>query len=62
MVSSTPFDAGQIYEWGYISLASQNDMAEGYFERSEKVGASRCPLAGFKKGTRKTVIDFSVSS
>lgn len=36
-------------------------MVEGYFELCEKVDALRCPLAGFKKGTRKTVIDLLVS-
>lgn len=44
----SPIDAREIYEWGYTSLASQNDMVEGYFEICEKAGEQRCPLAGGK--------------
>lgn len=57
----SPFDAREIYEWGYTSLASQNDMVEGYFEICEKVGKSRCPLAGLEKGAKATVMDLLIS-
>lgn len=57
----SPFDAREIYEWGYTSLASQNDMVEGYFNICENVGASRCPLAGLEKGAKKTVMDLLTS-
>jgi pimeloyl-ACP methyl ester carboxylesterase len=53
----SPLDAREIYEWGYTSVASQNDMVEGYFEICEKVGKERCPLAGSEKGVKKTVMD-----
>jgi pimeloyl-ACP methyl ester carboxylesterase len=53
----SPFDAREIYDWGYTSLASQNDMVEGYFEICEKVGKSRCPLAGSEEGAKKIVMD-----
>jgi pimeloyl-ACP methyl ester carboxylesterase len=57
----SPFDAREIFEWGYTSLASQNDIFEGYFEICEKVGKARCPLAGLEKGARETVMDLLAS-
>ena len=57
----SPFDAREIYKWGYTSLASQNDMVEGYFKICEKVGKSRCPLAGLEKGAKDTVMDLLTS-
>ncbi|MCJ1326207.1 hypothetical protein MMC10_002871 [Thelotrema lepadinum] len=54
----SPFDARELYQWGYTSLASQDDVMEGYFEICDKVGESRCALAGSKKGSKKTVMDF----
>ena len=54
----SPFDARELYEWGYTSLASQDDVMEGYFEICDKVGESRCALAGSKNGSKKTVMDF----
>ncbi|MCJ1357966.1 MAG: hypothetical protein MMC33_007963 [Icmadophila ericetorum] len=53
----SPFDAREIYQWGYTSLASQNDVLEGYFEICEKVGKLRCALAGSEKGVKKTIMD-----
>jgi len=53
----SPLDAREIYEWGYTSLASQNDMFDGYFEICDKVGAERCPLAGLEKDSKTTVLD-----
>ncbi|KAI9736506.1 MAG: hypothetical protein M1818_006016 [Claussenomyces sp. TS43310] len=53
----SPLDAREIYAWGYTSLASQNDIFEGYFEICEKVGPSRCPLAGLEKSAKTTVMD-----
>lgn len=53
----SPLDARELYEWGYTSLASQNDMVDGYFEICEKVGKTRCPLAGSGKSVRSTVMD-----
>lgn len=57
----SPFDAREIYTWGYTSLASQNDMVEGYFSICERVGRERCPLAATglegEGGARKAVMD-----
>jgi pimeloyl-ACP methyl ester carboxylesterase len=53
----SPFDAREVYEWGYTSVASQNDVFEGYFSICEKVGKSRCPLAGLEKSPKRTVLD-----
>ena len=53
----SPLDAREVYNWGYTSVASQNDVFEGYFEVCEKVGESRCPLAGLEKGAKETVMD-----
>jgi pimeloyl-ACP methyl ester carboxylesterase len=55
----SPFDAREIYTWGYTSLASQNDMVEGYFEICERVGRERCPLAGGLEGegAKEAVMD-----
>jgi len=53
----SPFDAREIYNWGYTSLASQNDMVEGYFAICEAVGKERCPLAGGEKSVKNTVMD-----
>jgi hypothetical protein len=50
MGSRSPFDAREIYTCGYTSLASQNDMVEGYFEICGRVGRERCPLAGGLEG------------
>lgn len=54
----SPFDAREIYTWGYTSLASQNDAFDGYFEICERVGKERCPLAtGREGGAKKVVMD-----
>ena len=59
----SPFDAREIYTWGYTSLASQNDVVEGYFAICELVGRERCPLADFAglregdRGAKKAVMD-----
>lgn len=57
----SPFDAREIYEWGYTSLASQNDMVEGYFAICETVGSSRCPLAGSEEGAKGKVMGLLAS-
>ncbi|MCJ1408224.1 hypothetical protein MMC19_002298 [Ptychographa xylographoides] len=54
----SPFDAREIYTWGYTSLASADDVVDGYFDICEQVGPERCPLAtGHEGGAKKRVME-----
>lgn len=57
----SPLDAREIYEWGYTSVASQMDVFDGFFSICEKVGPSRCPLAGLSKDPKSATMDLMVS-
>ena len=50
----SPLDSREVFEWGYTSLASQDDVMNGYFEICDEVGKARCSLAG---NSKKTVMD-----
>lgn len=53
----SPFDARELYEWGYTSLASQTDVFDGYFEICDEVGKHRCPIAGNSKNAVLDLLD-----
>ncbi|MCJ1474357.1 hypothetical protein MMC13_003015 [Lambiella insularis] len=58
----SPFDAREVYKWGYTSLASLNDVVDGYFSICEEVGKAQCPLAtGHVGGAKQKVMDFLLS-
>lgn len=52
----SPLDARELYEWGYTSLASQDDVFNGYLEICDKVGKERCTLAA-SGDSKSSVLD-----
>jgi pimeloyl-ACP methyl ester carboxylesterase len=52
----SPFDSREIFEWGFTSLASSTDVADGYFDICEKVGGDRCPLANSPNSNVKETV------
>lgn len=47
----SPLDARELYNWGYTSLASQDDVFDGYFSICDAVGPKRCPIASSDNAT-----------